>query len=230
MANRKRIRFGLNKTLAILLPTLCLIASATLAMDIQTSRELALRKALDERISAIKSNPALHARMKREGKERTILCKSCHGDEGIAVKPLVPNLAGQNPVYLVDQFQRFSDGRRNDYWMSNLSKTFSDEDIIKIALYYADMEANPSQTGKPEQMARGKELFQEVCIKCHGENGKGQEGYAMLAGQRPDYVVKMLKEFRDRTGRRVNLWMTGVAIRLSDQDMESVASYLASLD
>jgi cytochrome c553 len=39
----------------------------------------------------------------------------------------------------------------------------------------------------------------------------------------------MLKEFRDRTGKRINVWMTGVAIRLNDQDIEAVATYLSNL-
>ncbi|MES9946532.1 MAG: c-type cytochrome [Candidatus Thiodiazotropha sp.] len=214
--------------------TITLIAIASLlmgqnAMADEMNEDLKLRKNLENRIQSIAKNRKLHKQMITEGRERTILCNSCHGDDGIAVQPLAPNLAGQNPAYIVDQFQRFGDGRRNDYLMSNLAKTFSFEDKIKIALYYADMEMKPSGGGNPSLLADGEKIYKQNCVKCHGDNGRGQEGYARLAGQRHDYVVKMLKEFRDRTGKRTNLWMSGVAIRLSDQDMDAVATYLANL-
>ncbi|MBT3012344.1 MAG: c-type cytochrome [Candidatus Thiodiazotropha sp. (ex Lucina aurantia)] len=214
--------------------TITLIAIATMlmgqnAMADDMEEDLKLRKSLESRIEAISNNGKLYKQMVKEGRERTILCNSCHGKDGIAVQPLAPNLAGQNPVYIVDQFQRFGDGRRNDYLMSNLAKTFSFEDKIKIALYYGDMQMKPSGGGNSSLLAEGKKIFKDACVKCHGENGRGQEGYARLAGQRHDYVVKMLKEFRDRTGKRTNVWMSGVAIRLSDSDMDAVATYLANL-
>ncbi|WP_316368364.1 c-type cytochrome [Candidatus Thiodiazotropha sp. CDECU1] len=195
----------------------------------ELNEDLNLRKNLENRIQAIAKNRKLHKQMIDEGRERTILCNTCHGKDGIAVQPLAPNLAGQNPAYIVDQFQRFGDGRRNEYLMSNLAKTFSFEDKIKIALYYADMEMKPSGGGNLSLLADGEKIYKQNCVKCHGDNGRGQEGYARLAGQRHDYVVKMLKEFRDRTGKRTNVWMSGVAIRLSDQDMDAVATYLANL-
>jgi len=191
--------------------------------------DLALRNKLERRIAAITKNPVLHKQMIREGRDRTVLCRTCHGEDGMAVQPLAPNLAGQNPVYIVDQFQRFGDGRRNDYLMSNLAMTFTEEDKIKIALYYSEMEMRASGGGELSLLDEGKRIYHEVCVKCHGADGRGQEGYARLAGQRYEYVDKMLKEFRDRTGRRSNLWMTGVAIRLSDRDMAAVATYLANL-
>jgi cytochrome c553 len=204
-----------------------LMGQNALASDME--EDLKLRKNLESRIEAIAKNRKLRKQMIKEGRERTVLCNTCHGEDGIAVQPLAPNLAGQNPAYIVDQFQRFGDGRRNDYLMSNLAKTFSFDDKIKIALYYADMKMKPAGGGNPSLLAEGKQIYKDACVKCHGENGRGQEGYARLAGQRHDYVVKMLKEFRDRTGKRTNLWMSGVAIRLSDQDMDAVATYLANL-
>jgi cytochrome c553 len=204
-----------------------LMGQSALANNME--EDLKLRKSLEKRIEVLAKNSKLRKQMVKEGRERTVLCNSCHGEDGIAILPLAPNLAGQNPVYIVDQFQRFGDGRRNDYLMSNLAKTFNFEDKIKIALYYAEMEMKPSGGGNPALLAEGKDIYKTACLKCHGENARGQEGYARLAGQRHDYVVKMLKEFRDRTGKRTNVWMSGVAIRLSDHDMDAVATYLANL-
>jgi cytochrome c553 len=200
------------------------------AAEVDKGEAMQLRAMLEKRIAEITKNKRLKQHMATEGRDRTVLCSTCHGEDGIAIQPLTPNLAGQNPVYIVDQFQRFGDGRRNDYLMSNLAKTFSLEDKIKIALYYADMEMKLSGGGKPELLDEGQKIYQKSCIECHGETGRGQEGYARLAGQRFDYVVKMLKEFRDRTGKRTNVWMTGVAIRLNDQDIDAVATYLANLE
>jgi cytochrome c553 len=216
--------------LRFLLITVLEFLTITSAPASNKEEDLALRKQLEARIAEITRNDKLHKQMLREGRDRTVLCNTCHGENGIAVKPVTPNLAGQNPVYIVDQFQRYGDGRRNDYWMSNLAKTLNVEDKIKIALYFSDMEMKPSGGGHPELLLQGEHLFKTICANCHGADGRGQEGYARLAGQRFDYVVKMLKEFRDRTGKRINIWMTGVAIRLSDQDIDAVATYLANLE
>jgi cytochrome c553 len=215
----------------LFIPLLFLLLSTQLVESAEGDTDQAnqLRSLLETRIAEIAKDKKLQKRMAKEGRDRTVLCNTCHGQDGMAIQPLTPNLAGQNPVYIVDQFERFGDGRRNDYLMSNLAKTFSLEDKIKIAIYYAEMEMKQSGGGKSELLQKGQQIYKEICVECHGENGRGQEGYARLAGQRYDYVVKMLKEFRDRTGRRTNVWMTSVAIRLNDQDMEAVATYLANL-
>jgi len=214
-------------SIVVIAIALMLLGQSAMAENMDETTKL--RNQLEHRIAKISKNKKLHKQMVQGGHDRTILCNSCHGEDGMAVYPLAPNLAGQNPVYIIDQLQRFSDGRRDDYLMSNLAKTFTLEDKIMIALYYADMEMKPTGGGNLALLPEGTKIYKEVCLKCHGENGRGQEGYARLAGQRQDYVVKMLKEFRDRTGRRINLWMTSVAINLSERDMEAVATYLANL-
>jgi len=209
---------------------IAIVSSGNPTLASTAEEDLALRNALENSIRTTTQNPARHQQMIHEGQDRTVLCRTCHGDNGMAVQPLTPNLAGQNPVYLVDQFQRFGDGRRNDYLMSNLAKTFTVEDKIKIALYYSGLKMRPSGGGDASLLDKGRRIFHQECVKCHGTDGRGQKGYARLAGQRYDYVKKMLKEFRDRTGRRTNIWMSSVAIRLSDQDMDAVSTYLANLE
>lgn len=230
----------MNRLLPMILLGTALAASPSLtalrAADAQTEgsmaateEEMQLRKELEGRIAEIQASPEKLKEAMALGQERTPLCKTCHGADGIAVKPLVPNLAGQNPVYIADQFLRFKDGRRNDFMMSNLAKTFTKEDKMKIAIFYSSLPSKAVGGGKTELIAQGKALFQAQCSGCHGADAKGQEGYARLAGQQPDYTVKMLKEFRDRTGKRYNAWMSAVAMKLKDEDMDAVAAFLASL-
>ena len=190
---------------------------------------LEIRKEIEDKIKEIKQDEKAHQEMMEEGRARTVLCKTCHGPDGMSVKEGVPNLAGQNPAYIVDQFLRFGDGRRTNYLMSGLAKSFSKEDKLKIALYFASLPNRVSGGGKPELQAKGKEIFATTCAGCHGADGHGEEGYARLAGQRFDYVVKMLHEFKDRTGRRINPWMSSVALKLSDEEIDAVATYVANL-
>ncbi len=193
-----------------------------------------LKKRLEARIAEVTSDPVRLRAYLEQGQERIILCNHCHGKDGVAIqrpglKRIVPNLAGQNPVYIIDQFQRFEDGRRKDFMMGGLAKNFTEEDMIKIAIYYSRLRPKTAGGGRPDLRAKGKELFKQICHACHGEDGRGQAGYAMIAGQRADYVTQMLKTFRDDRERRINPWMTGVAVGLSDEDMEAVASYLANM-
>ncbi len=198
------------------------------AMELM-QKDLEIRSKLQKRIDELAADPTAKRKMIAKGQRRTILCNVCHGVDGIAVQPLTPNLAGQNAVYIVDQFQRFSDGRRNDMAMSDLGRGFTEDDKIKLALYYSSLPGKPSGGGTQGQINRGEVVYKAACAQCHGEDGRGEEGYARLAGQRPDYVVKMLKEFRNTTGRRTNPWMKAVTLQLKGTDMDDVAYYIANL-
>lgn len=74
--------------------------------------------------------------------------------------------------------------------------------------------------------AKGKETA-KTCFACHGEHGQSVDPqYPKLAGQYADYIVQVLKEYKD--GQRNNAIMKGFATPLSEQDMEDVAAYFST--
>ena len=193
------------------------------------SAELTKRKhEAQKMVKNLKRNKGKFERFMAEGRIRTTLCRKCHGDEGVSATPGVPSLAGQSPVYLVDQFERFAEGRRNDFLMSGLAKSLTEEDKLRLAVYYASLAPPPPGAGDPQLVARGEVVYGSACIRCHGRDGRGEMGYARLAGQRPDYVVKRLKEFRERSAT-ANRPMAGQTGGLTEPDLEAVAAYVATL-
>jgi cytochrome c553 len=76
--------------------------------------------------------------------------------------------------------------------------------------------------------ARGKQLSY-TCLGCHGvedyKNVYPTYSVPRLVGQRPEYVVAALKEYR--SGERSHGTMHQQAASLSDQDIEDIAAYLA---
>jgi len=66
-----------------------------------------------------------------------------------------------------------------------------------------------------------------VCAGCHGDKGQGSPPFPALAGKPEADQVKALKDFK--SGARSNPMMTGIAATLSDQDMDNLAAYYASL-
>jgi len=193
--------------------------------------DLALREQLQKRVEQIAADPERYREAMVEGELRATLCKVCHGADGNAVRDDTPNLAGQDPVYLVDQFNRYADGRREDFWMGSLTSSFSDEDKIQLALYYSEQPMRPAGGGDPALMAQGRQLYEAHCVECHGADGRSRDGYARLAGQRPEYTARMLREFRSATGRRYSPIMYPRAYMLkTKQDILAVATYLAHLE
>ena len=71
-----------------------------------------------------------------------------------------------------------------------------------------------------------------VCAGCHGMDGKSVvPGFPNLAGQDRSYLIAQLTAFREktRTGGQ-SVLMYGMAAGLSDEDIENLAAYFASLD
>lgn len=67
-----------------------------------------------------------------------------------------------------------------------------------------------------------------VCAACHGPAGVSvNPAWPSLAGQQPVYLAKQIRLFRD--GERVELTMQPFVQNLSDQDVDDIAAYYASL-
>lgn len=67
-----------------------------------------------------------------------------------------------------------------------------------------------------------------ACAGCHGTDGKALlPAYPNLAGQHASYISKQLKDYQ--SGARANAIMVGMAAALSEQDVEDISAYYASL-
>ncbi len=73
------------------------------------------------------------------GKEKSMLCMGCHGENGISVSPDIPNLAGQKEVYLQNALKDYQTEIRKNPIMSSMAAGLSPEDITDLAAYYASL-------------------------------------------------------------------------------------------
>jgi cytochrome c553 len=76
------------------------------------------------------------------GKKRAGQCAVCHGQNGVAVNPEAPNLAGESAVYIERQLTAFKSGARQHDVMSIIAKDLSDEDIQNLAAWYSAMKVS----------------------------------------------------------------------------------------
>ncbi|ANB17831.1 Cytochrome c4 [Dokdonella koreensis DS-123] len=104
--------------------------------------------------------------------------------------------------------------------------------ILATLILFASAHALPvwaaeARAGKGSVEA-GKEKSL-ACQACHGQDGaaKIDPQYPRLAGQYADYLSRALHEYR--SGARKNPIMAGFATTLSDQDINDLAAFYASL-
>ncbi|MDJ0908882.1 MAG: c-type cytochrome [Woeseiaceae bacterium] len=175
------------------------------------------------------------------GQAKSTVCAACHGNEGNSVNPLWPNVAGQHATYTVQTLKAFQEGARQNALMSNQAMMLSDEDINNLAVYYENLPAAAQSVSNPDTFARGERLYRggdsesgvAACIACHGPAGLGNAaaGYPALNGQHAAYTVKQLQDYASgaRQTYGANEVMNAISARLSQEDMEALASYIQGL-
>jgi cytochrome c553 len=166
------------------------------------------------------------------GRKKAGPCVTCHGPEGNSASGEYPILAGQTARYIYLELKDFKEGRRNNGLMAPFVAKLSRDDMLDLADYFAAQKPKPiAFTPDPARVARGKKKADEVlCTMCHLGGMKGQNEIPRVAGQYPEYVVKQLKAFKARTRTNDAGNMTSVAQTISEQDIEDLAHYIASLD
>lgn len=184
--------------------------------------------AAQERLKVIQADPAAVKQAVDAGKKASFFCANCHGEDGNSKAPEVPNLAGQNPAYLLEQIRKFGAGERKDQFMQGLIKVLKDEERVQIALYYAESKVPPGRADAA-QAAKGKELFNKLCQRCHGDQARGNETIPRLAGQRIPYLQTSITRYRDKTGERNNQLMSIATSTLKNEDITAIANYLTTM-
>lgn len=184
---------------------------------------------LATRLKEVEADPRLSARVIKIGRQVASFCAHCHGEGGNSVKPDVPNLAGQNPAYLIEQLRQFAEGQRRNEFMEGLIKALSTDEKVGIVLFYASEPVAHKPAANAALAGRGREHYDKVCFQCHGRDGHGNAQFARIAGQQPDYLRSTLQHYRQGVSTRVNPLMNGVARLLSDADIDAVVTYVSAM-
>ena len=173
-----------------------------------------------------------HAADIAAGKQKAEICAGCHGDNGISQMENVPSLAGQLDQFIQWQLVYFRAGSRKNEQMQPIVEQLNNEDIRDLGAYFASLtppkgpkDDNPDLSEKGKQAAAGRR-----CASCHTDSFAGAKAVARIAGQREEYLLKALHDYKSgvRSGG-AQAAMADVAYPLSEEEIEALAHYIAHL-
>jgi cytochrome c553 len=167
--------------------------------------------------------PPAHAADEIEAKAQ--LCAACHGDKGTPADPkTMPVIWGQEQSYLMKQLRDFRNGERSSAIMSPIAKGLAEDDLRKIAAYFA---AKPwPQRASADVPLPPKNIAQ--CQACHQPNLQGGMPAPRLAGLSYEYLVAAMRAFATEE-RTNNLDMPKFMQVLTERERDAIALYLAAL-
>ena len=172
--------------------------------------------------------PAAYAQISAQ---RLALCAACHGADGNSQIKGIPSLAAQPKLFLETQLVLIREGVRDIPSMKGMLNGVSDAEVTALAQYYADKPLAPVPTDRDaEVFARGGKLAEGMrCGICHLPTYLGREQIPRLAGQREDYLLLSMQQFKNNQaiGRDSN--MAASVYGVSDQDLQDISYYLARL-
>jgi cytochrome c553 len=174
------------------------------------------------------------------GQAKSATCMACHGMDGNSANPEWPSLAGQHSTYILKQLKHFKAGERQNALMSPMAMILADQDMEDLAAYFSSQTPRPTGETEPSKLQRGQSIYRAgiaskgvpSCAGCHGPSGHGIAGAAfpMIGGQHAVYAAIQLRNYK--SGARAtdpNSMMRTITSRLTDQEIDAVASYLQGM-
>lgn len=160
-------------------------------------------------------------------------CAACHGADGVSPNQEVPSLAAQPDIFTQWQLVYMRDGTRKVEAMEEVVKGMTDSDIRFYGSYFASLPPPVPKHPKPGE-AESAEVLNLMkprrCASCHDDTMAGKGEMPRLAGQREDYLVKALRDYRSNVRRgRGQAVMVEMVSTLTENDIRILAEYLSRL-
>ena len=184
---------------------------------------------LNLRLKETEANPRLLEAAYKTGAKVASFCGNCHGEGGNSPVPETPNLAGQNTSYLLEQLRQFADGRRKNLFMEGMIRALNADEKVGVVLHYASKEVTFKPPVDAALANKGQEYYSKICFRCHGDQGRGNEKIARIAGQQPGYLAITLKRYRDGSAVRNDPLMAANTKTMTDADIAAVVAYVSSI-
>jgi cytochrome c553 len=154
------------------------------------------------------------------------MCDACHGQNGVPADPkTIPIIWGQQQSYLVKQLRDYRNGERDNPIMSPIAKGLANDDLRKIAAYFAAktwpaQRATAAPAPPPDGIAQ--------CQPCHQPNFQGGPPAPRLAGLSYEYLLASMHSFA-ADQRTNNGDMPKFMQALTDSERDAIARYLSAL-
>lgn len=178
-------------------------------------------------------------------------CVGCHGTDGVSRGPASPSIAGMSKIYFVNAMLSYKYGADIDKIeaaaksmkldpddiegherlatvMDRIAKGYSDEEIGKLADYFAGKRPAPAAQSFDAALAdKGKQVHEASCEKCHEDGGRKGDGSGVLAGQWMPYLKHAITDFNGGH-RGMPKKMRANMKELSEKDFEALMHFYAS--
>jgi len=157
-------------------------------------------------------------------------CLACHGEKGQSSNPEIPSLGGQTSPYALIQLYLFREKLRRLDVMNEAVKSFTDDDLRAFADEIAKLPP-PMPTADatdPARLQRGQALVHQYrCNICHNPDLAGREAVPRIAGQREDFLIKTLREYKTNVRPGYDASMGDVMQPIPDADIPDLAYFTA---
>jgi len=162
--------------------------------------------------------------------ERIAPCLACHGENGQSANPEIPSLGAQTAPYALIQLFMFREKLRRNDIMNDAVKGFSDDDLRTFSDLIARLPSPtpPAEPADVPRLEKGRALIRmHRCDVCHNPDLAGRENVPRIAGQREDFLVKTLREYKANTRPGYDASMGDVVQPITDAELADLAYFAA---